>query len=333
MAIPTPETTLGSYIDTPFNVSLSIILALTFVCAIRNRVLLLAVVLAVSATIAIFDKTSTAREMTKVMAELPLGLGSVLAFLVASRAFQTRWLRAFAMYVNVAVFGNIGMMVWTPADGTLRGMCSKVACLALFVWICQQGYHARWKTIVLHQSGLFVFTAVSKSWIFAHAIYRFVLLTLPCFGSGRRHRLLEVYSLGFTWALSVVSGLPFEYCFGMADTLVVPASAGWSAVVRTFDLLPRGARDHHKSALLESTPFARNADVVLSMLSLAVAVFAVYKIVSGGSRSSSTATKRQDNMLYGVEHGKLNIVAKPATMWMNIGFWCVHSARRCKSRL
>ncbi|KFY43922.1 hypothetical protein V494_01743 [Pseudogymnoascus sp. VKM F-4513 (FW-928)] len=270
---------LGSYVDIPFNAWLSIILILTYGCAIRNRGLLLLVVLVVSAAIVIFDKTSTVGEMTKIMCELPLGLGSVLAFLVASRSFQTRFLPAFTAYVNFAVYGNIGMMVATPAGGTLRGMCSKVTCMALFIWIVQQGYRDRWKTIVLHDN-LFVFTAASKSWIFAHAIYRFVLLTLPCFGSGRRHRLLEFYSLTLTFALSKASKLPFEYCFGMADTLVVPAAAGWSAIATTFNLIPRDA----KKSELPSNYIGADADVYLSAVSLAVATFACFKIASAPRR-------------------------------------------------
>lgn len=275
MAFSPPHTALEAYIDIPFNVWLSIILVLTYGCAIRNRGLLLLVVLGFSATIVVFDKTSTLGEMTKIMCELPLGLGSVLAFLVANRSFQTRFLSAFTTYVNFAVYGNIGMMVATPADGTLRGMCSKVTCAALFIWIVQQGQHARWKTIVLHDD-LFVFTAVSKSWIFAHAIYRFVLLTLPCFGSGRRHRLLELYSLTLTFALSLSSNLPFEYCFGMADTLVVPAVAGWSAIATTFNLIPREAINND----LFSIRIGTNADAYLSTVSLAVAIFACFKIAS-----------------------------------------------------
>ena len=279
MAFSPLHTALESYIDIPFNLWLSIILILTYGCAIRNRALLLLVVLVVSAVIIVFDKTSTAGEMTKIMCELPLGLGSVLAFLLANRSFQTRFLPAFTTYVNFAVYGNIGMMVGTPTDGTLRGMCSKVTCIALFIWIVQQGRRAGWKTIVLHDD-LFVFTAVSKSWIFAHAIYRFVLLTLPCFGSGRRHRLLELYSLTLTFALSSFSNLPFEHCFGMADTLVVPAVTGWSAIATTFNLIPRSTVNND----LLSNRIGTRVDAYLSALSLAVAIFACFKIARTPNR-------------------------------------------------
>ncbi|KAH8811181.1 hypothetical protein F5884DRAFT_267138 [Xylogone sp. PMI_703] len=273
---PSPaHTTLGSYIDIPFNIWLGIILILAYGCAMRYRGLLLLTVLGVSAVIIVFDKTSTAGEMTKIMCLLPLGLGSLLAFLVANRSFQVKYLPAFTTYINFAVYGNIGMMAFTPAGGTLRGMCSKVTCITLFIWIVLQGYRVRWKTVALHDK-LFVFTAVSKSWIFAHAIYRFVLLTLPCFGSGRRHRLLELYSLTLTYALSSASNLPFEYCFGMADTLVVPAAAGWSAIATTFNLIPRDAK---KNDVLSSN-IRTDIDGYLSAVSLAVAIFACFNIAN-----------------------------------------------------
>lgn len=319
MALSQPHTpgSLGSYFDTTFNAWLCIILVLAYICVIRARGLLLVVVLCISAIIMTFDNTSTIGEKTKILCVLPLGLGSVLAFLVTNRSTQTRLLPAFTTYVNLAVYGNIGMMVGTPTGGTVRGMCSKAACTALFIWIVQQGHRAGWKTVVLHDK-LFVFTAISKSWIFAHAVYRFVLLTLPCFGSGRRHRLMEVYSLTLTFALSWTTGLPFEHCFGMADTLVVPAAAGWSAVATTFNLIPRGAAGD--DLLLGRVGV--DADAYLSAVSLAVACFACYKI---GSTPRKCAADTQDRKLYGLDHGKLNINAKPSTMWMNVGFWYVHS--------
>ncbi|VUC27556.1 unnamed protein product [Clonostachys rosea] len=265
------------FIDIPFNSWLTLILAFAYVCAIRSPRLLLLVVFAASATIALFDRTSTAKQMIKVAAELPLGLGSVLAYQTMSRSFKIRHLSAFTAYVNFAVYGNIVMMVATPTGGTLRGLCSKVACLALSVWVVQQGYRVGFKTVRLHDN-LFVFTAVSKSWIFAHAIYRFILLTLPCFGSGRRHRLMEVYSLGLTFALSLGTGLPFEHCFGMADTLAAPAAAGWSAIATTFDLIPRDTR---KNQDLVSKTLGADGDLYLSGVLLAVAAFACYKIATG----------------------------------------------------
>lgn len=275
MASSPPPTALEPYIDLPFNAWLSVILVLTYGLVTRYQTLLLLVVFGASTTIFAFDKTSTRGQMIKTMCELPLGLGSVLAFLVMDRSLQVRFLPAFTAYVNFAVYGNIGMMVATPAGGTLRGLCSKVTCLLLFIWILQQGRRAGWETIILHDN-MFVFTAVSKSWIFAHAVYRFVLLTLPCFSSGRRHRLMELYSLSMTFALSSTSGLPFEYCFGMADTLVVPAAAGWSAIASTFNLIPRDASREQAVAHRIGT----RTDACLSAVSLFAALFGCFKIAA-----------------------------------------------------
>lgn len=281
MAFSSLYSTLASYIDIRFNLWLAGILTLTLCGALRSRRLLLLAVLGVSATIPIFDTTSTKGGMIKTMSLLPIALGSVLSFLVASRRLQTRLLPAFTTYINFAVYGNIGMMVMTPPGGTLRGYCSKITCVALFVWIVQQGRRCRWKTVVLHDR-IFVFTAVSKSWIFAHAIYRAVLLTLPCFSIGNRYRLLEVYSLAMTSALSRVLNLPFEYCFGMADTLVVPVAAGWSAIATTFNLIPREPNPDG----LGPNDFGREADAFLSAASLAVAIFACFKVASAPPKQS-----------------------------------------------
>ena len=275
MASSSLLTAFEPYVDIRFNAWFTIILILTYGCALRKPGLLLLVVQGVSATILLFNTTANLGEMAKTMALLPLGLGSVLTFLVLNRSLQTRYLSAFTTYVNIAVYTNIGMMVGTPTGGTFRGMCSKVTCIAIFVWIVKQGRRVGWKTVLVHKN-LFVFTAVSKSWIFAHASYRFILLTLPCFGSGRRHRLLELYSLALTFALSSASNLPFEYFFGMADTLVVPAIAGWSSIATTFKIVPR---DTVNDDLLLSR-IGSDGDIFLGTVSLAIASFVIFKIAT-----------------------------------------------------
>ncbi|KAJ3473273.1 hypothetical protein NLG97_g10406 [Lecanicillium saksenae] len=113
---------------------------------------------------------------------------------------------------------------------------------------------------------MLVFTAVTKSWIAAHAVYRYILLTLPVFGAGHRHRLLEWLSLGMTMLLSQASGLPFAHCFGMADTLVVPAAAGWSAIATAFDLVPPPAEKTREIDV--------EGDLFLAGLQLSVALVA-----------------------------------------------------------
>ncbi|KAI6758243.1 hypothetical protein HG530_010483 [Fusarium avenaceum] len=280
MVLATAYAALEPYLDIPFNASLSAILLLTYRCLVSKPGVLLTIVFITSAVIAIFDRTSTKGEMIKTMAELPLGLGSVLLFIVASRPVKERWLHAFTIYVNFAVYGNIVMMVATPSGDTFRGLCCKVACLALSAWIILQGYRVKWKTILLHDN-LFVFTAASKSWVFAHAVYRFILLTLPCFGSGRRHRLLEVYSLGLTYLLSLSTGLPFEYCFGMADTVVAPAVTAWSSISKTFGLIPRdGGKGQPVSSI------AATVDLYLGIVALVVAVYACLKMAFPGHLES-----------------------------------------------
>lgn len=62
----------------------------------------------------------------------------------------------------------------------------------------------------------------------------------------------------------------------MADTLVVPAIAGWSAIATTFNLIPR---DTVNDDLLSSR-IGTGADAFLSAVSLAVAAFACFKIAS-----------------------------------------------------
>src|SRR5438046_10078241 len=104
MTLSIQRIAIESYIDVPFNLWLSVILILVSWCAIRNRVLLLLAVLSASTTIAVFDKTSTGGEMTKIMCELPLGLGSVLAFLVANRTFQIQYLPDLPTYITFAVY-------------------------------------------------------------------------------------------------------------------------------------------------------------------------------------------------------------------------------------
>jgi len=260
---------LEAYIDIPFNLHLSLILVVVYGLLTRRPSILLVAVYVVSAVIVRYDTTSSPKEMTKTMALLPLGLGSVLAFLVAPRPAKLRALPYFEPYVNFAVYGNIGMMVFTPAGDTLRGLCTKVACLGLFAWILLQGWRCGWRTMQLHDR-LLVFTAVSRSWILAHAVYRFVLLTLPVFGSGRRHRLMEVYSLAMTFALSSASDLPFEYCFGMADTVVVPAASAWARIATTFELIPKDDKS--------GSGIGTAGDVCLSAVVLGVAGFAAWNV-------------------------------------------------------
>jgi hypothetical protein len=124
------------FIDLKFNISLFLILIFAYNLVIRDigRKLLLTIVLTAAAIIIKYDDTASAGEMAKIMALLG-GLASVLAFLVAPNSGQARYLKPFTTFVNFAVYGNIVMMVGTPAAGTVRGYSCKFACLALFAWI------------------------------------------------------------------------------------------------------------------------------------------------------------------------------------------------------
>ena len=82
------------------------------------------------------------------------------------------------------------------------------------------------------------------------------------------------------FALSSTSNLPFEYCFGMADTLVVPTVAGWSAIATTFNLIPRDTGNND----LTSNYIGSVADIYLGAVSLAAAIFACFKIASTARR-------------------------------------------------
>jgi hypothetical protein len=66
----------------------------------------------------------------------------------------------------------------------------------------------------------------------------------------------------------------------MADTLVVPAAAGWSAIATTFNLIPRDAKNN----VDPSVRIGAHADIYLGVVSLAVATIACFKIASAQRR-------------------------------------------------
>ncbi|KAM3565408.1 hypothetical protein ARSEF4850_001444 [Beauveria asiatica] len=87
-------------IDWPFNLWLVAILFFAYGCLVVSRKLLLLTVLLASAVILLFDRTSSWDETLTLLAELPLGLGSVLFFLCAPPSFRARHFRAFTICVN-----------------------------------------------------------------------------------------------------------------------------------------------------------------------------------------------------------------------------------------
>ena len=85
--------------------------------------------------------------------------------------------------------------------------------------------------------------------------------------------------MALTFALSFThsnSKFPFEYYFGMADTLVVPAIAGWSAIATTFSLIPPDAITDD----MLSNHISIDADACLGAVSLAVALFVCFTLIS-----------------------------------------------------
>jgi hypothetical protein len=205
--------------DVRFNAAFALLLFLCFVCFVYFPALLLIVLVLATGT-TLFMCPLSVGEAIKVICVAILGLGSLVAYSLLDSSMQQRFLPAFTLYVNIAVYGNIGMMVFTPTGGTLRGRACRLACSLLTLWIVQQGWHADWRTVQLEQRTFF-YVAVNKLWIAAHAAYRFVLLTLPC--ASDRNRLLEVYSLGVMFLLSLrFPDRPIEHSFGLADTLVTP---------------------------------------------------------------------------------------------------------------
>ncbi len=161
----------------------------------------------------------------KMLALLPLGLGSIVSFGLLPEPMRRRCLFSFSVFINGAVAGNILMMSFTPSSGTYRGLCGRVTCVLLLIWLLCEMAKVRWHT-VRSEGPYFIFTASPLSWVLCHAIYRFSLLSLPSFES-LHYLLLEPLSLGVMYLFYRTQGRrhPLSYSFGMADTLVVTVFA------------------------------------------------------------------------------------------------------------
>ncbi|RKP18628.1 hypothetical protein ROZALSC1DRAFT_14951, partial [Rozella allomycis CSF55] len=197
--------------DVTFNAIMMPIIIISSQLFIYSPKTLLAIVM-MSYLIVIVHGLPTFHMFLKITALLPLGLASVLFFYSIPRRITWKLDPAFTSYGNIAVFTNIGMMVFTPYHNTIRGLCSKVTCMALFVWIVQQGYKVGWRTTTHNELGMFLYHAVSNEWILTHAVYRFVLVTLATFS--RRIRYLEFYTAIIVLILHRrVNSLPMRYLF------------------------------------------------------------------------------------------------------------------------
>lgn len=201
----------------------------------------------------------------KFLCEMPLGLGSLAAFQCFPALSRVQWHRHFVMYVNVAVVGNIAMMVFVPDGGTMRGWSARVACVTLVVWLLREMKDVMWVTQPLptqtsssasKAQPLFIFTAVPIEWVVVHAAYRAVMVTLPAFDTPR-YLLLEALSLSAMvwlhqrhvtsarrWATSSVpvngarqpppSPFHLKDFFGLADTIVVATMGTTSHIADAF---------------------------------------------------------------------------------------------------
>lgn len=68
-------------------------------------------------------------------------------------------------------------------------------------------------------------------------------------------------------------------------------------------------------------PYTSNVNDLLPTYILVLATVVVLYIFMGPGGYGAGRAKRDS--LYGLEHGRLNMAARPTTMWMNIGFWFV----------
>jgi len=184
-------------------------------------------------------------QLIKVLCIMPLGFGVVLMF--RERYLKTRdreSLKWFTAYINFAVLGNIGMMVFAPIHDAKREISSRVTCCSLFVWLALQMRNDDWKTVEFEEQGLFLFKSSSLSWIVSHAVYRTLLITLPSFET-LRYLMMEPLSLGIMYLLhgsnqhheeeeeeeEHSSSAVTDY-FGLADTLVVATTGMTSALIQ-----------------------------------------------------------------------------------------------------
>lgn len=190
-----------------------------------------------------FSASSDLYGFIKFVCEMPLGLGSLVFFQLCPLHMRSKYHWHFVQYVNVAVVGNIAMMVLVPDGGTMRGWSSRVACVGLVLWLCKEMKAYRWITQPFPQGGqhggkpMFIFTASPLGWVATHALYRAVMVTLPAFDTPR-YILLEPLSLGvmifcYRWYAPYPVTNPqngskprqqlWGLCdfFGLADTLVV----------------------------------------------------------------------------------------------------------------
>ena len=180
-----------------------------------------------------FSYTSIGR-LSKVVVTAPLGLGIILLFRDLDDHKKKRYMGVFTKYINLAVVGNIAMMAFVPSDGQQRALIGKAACASLVVWLLQEMRKDEWNTIEFDENGGFVFRSVPISWVRAHAAYRLVLMTLPCFDS-LKYVFLEPTSLSLMYLLHQEydreNQRPMSDYFGFADTITAALTALTSVMI------------------------------------------------------------------------------------------------------
>ena len=208
--------------------------------------------------------------------ESPLGLGVVVGYPKLLSPFLIQeFLPYFTIYINVAVVGNIAMMVALPTGGTWRGVSSRVVCLALTAWLVDiVVHHPSSHIVTVSDSGHFLYHAVTLEWVLIHALYRTVMVTLPCFYS-LKYMMLEMHSLGMMICLSWLDNhrWPLEAYFGLADTTV----AASFSILSTLSVQHDGevfALDKDHAGLLDAIGVAIHG-ILLS------AIATVYKVKFG----------------------------------------------------
>ncbi|MFW7378443.1 MAG: hypothetical protein ACOH5I_06540 [Oligoflexus sp.] len=222
-------------------ITLILVILASYLAAYQRRALLY---LVIAATLAIMLRFSLKAdisqldwmEFVKLMFLVPFGLGTVIGFGLLPRKLQQVHISWFTVFINLAVLGNIFMMVFVPADETYRGLMSRVTCLLLLVWLMQEMAKVKWRTIV-YDNGFFIFNSSLLAWVLCHACYRLALISLPSFAS-IHYLLMEPLSLGVMVFFYHMHGrkYPVNYYFGYADTLVVSTMA---VVSQLFDFTGR----------------------------------------------------------------------------------------------
>jgi hypothetical protein len=189
-------------------------------------------------------------QLIKVNAEVTLGLIPVLSMGIITKTTSNNKITIanywFTQYINIAVIGNILMMIFVnTGNSMIRGKTSQLVCIGLVIWLCYEIHQFKdWQTVE-YDHGYFIYVAAPLPWIIAHALYRSILITLPSFDTSR-YLTLEFTSLSSMFLLyylhqqqfpsfSHVHHRQLAHFFGMADTITI---ATLSMIFGFFDIIP-----------------------------------------------------------------------------------------------